>query len=471
MKRTIRKRIFMVNLFTVMLLMAITAMAFSFVARSYLKKDTFKQLDTIASRAENAMLMRHLHPFRIDNNNESEIVSSYIDLMRAMRAPSSTINAEYALIDKDNNIITPFSNFDDKPDKNEIEIIKKILMASRGMDHDITLHEKGIHYVAVIKPIKQANGTKLGTLLVYSNFNKINEMKSSINFILLIILSVSALAVLILSNYLSRRISQPLTALNSHIRKLSELNFSNSLDVPADNEIQELVHNINTMAVKLDTHNKSQKLFLQNASHEFRTPIMSIQSHAEGILYGVVDGSDAAKIILDESKRLTHMVEELLYLSRLDAIEEIYSQKAIDIKGLLMDLYHRMTSIAEINQISLKLDFCEENLYVIGDNDKLERCFSNVINNGIRYAQSYVSLKLKRFQEKVLLIITDDGPGIDENEKKQIFDRFYKGKKGNTGLGLAISKSIIEKHNGTILAQSTPEGAQFIVELPLVLEG
>jgi signal transduction histidine kinase len=68
----------------------------------------------------------------------------------------------------------------------------------------------------------------------------------------------------------------------------------------------------------------------------------------------------------------------------------------------------------------------------------------------------------------VRILFTDDGPGIDKDEENQIFNRFYKGKKGNTGLGLAISKSIIEKHNGSISAKNTTTGAQFIIELPAV---
>ncbi len=470
MKKTIRKRIFTVNLLTVTLLLIITAVAFNLVARSYLEKDTLRQLGNIASRTEKAVRIRPPHPFRMEYDTESDLVASFINLMLAMRAPSSTIHPDYALIDKDNNIITPFENFDNKPTESDVKIIKKFLALSQKKDNSkLTLHEKGVQYAAVIKPIQQANGTKLGTLVIYSSLDKVNELQSTINLFLLIILLVSAISVLLLSNYLSRRISEPLSTLNNHIRKLSELNFSNTLYVPADNEIQELVQNINTMAVKLDTHNKSQKLFLQNASHEFRTPIMSIQSHAEGILYGVVESPEAAQIILDESKRLTHMVEELLYLSRLDAIEEIYSQDLIDIKGLIKATCHRMASLAEINHVSLNLDFCEETLWVLGDHDKLERCLSNIISNDIRYAQSQVNLRLSCSQQQAQLTIFDDGPGLDENEENQIFDRFYKGKKGNTGLGLAISKSIIEKHKGTIIARSTSMGAEFIVELPLIV--
>lgn len=470
MKSTIKKRIFTSNLLTITLLLIITTIAFKFVVGTYLERDTLKQLNTIASRAENAMRLRPPHPFRNERSSESDLMQSYIALIMALRVSSSTINAEYGLIDANGSLITPFEDFDRKPSTSDIQILEEIesVHKAKGLD-EFVFSKNSTEYAAVLRPIKQMNGPAIGTLILYTNFDKSNEIQNSINLILLAILVVSAFLMLLLANYLSRGISTPLSALCSHIRQLSELNFSNTLYVPADNEIQELVQNINLMAQKLDTHNKSQKIFLQNASHEFRTPIMSIQCHAEGILYGVVDSREAAKIILEESKRLTHMVEELLYLSRLDAIEEVYTQDAIDITELIRATCKRLSAIAEENHTTIHMDFEKENLLVCGDSDKLERCFSNVMTNCIRYAESRVDIQVSGFPDKIRITVSDDGPGFEENEEKNIFNRFYKGKKGNTGLGLAISKSIVEKHHGTITARNTPDGAQFIIELPVTM--
>lgn len=469
MRTTIKKRIFTVNLLTVSILLVVTAVAFNLVARSYLIDDTIKQLRRIAARAEQVIFVSP-HPFRRTVNSETDQAQSYINLLLAMRLPSSSINAEYAFVDNENRVVTPFKRFDKKPSDSDLKVIDKIISYSRDKNAtEFTLYESGYQYAAVIKPITLQDGTRAGNLLIYSSLDKINEMQRTINLILFGILLVSAFLVLFLSNSLAKRISEPLSALNSHIKKMSELKF-NTFQVPADNEIQELVQNINIMAEKLDTYNKSQKIFLQNASHEFRTPIMSIQSHAEGILYGVIEGPEAARIIIDESKRLTHMVEELLYLSRLDAIEEVYHIENVDIKGLIQDICQRLMSISGMNHVALNMDFCESPAFISGDPDKLERCITNVISNCIRYAKSRVEIKLTKQTDKVIITISDDGPGFDKDEEKQIFKRFYKGKKGNIGLGLAISKSIVEKHRGTIEARNTDEGVQFIIELPAIRE-
>lgn len=469
MKRTIKRRIFTANLTVILLILVITAVAFNLVARSYLEQDTIKQLDIIASRAETVMNKRVPSPFVYIKGKEFELAKSFVNLLMALKGPSSTINADYALIDETGNILAPFASLDGMPTENDVYLIQKLLnYHATKNSNEITFRENGMEYAAVLKPLKYPAGNGIGKLLIYSSMDKINEMQRTMNIILIVILLAAAGIVILLSNYLSKEISAPLSMMGKHIKTLSELNFSDTLFVPADNEIQELVRNINTMAEKLDTHNKSQKLFLQNASHEFRTPIMAIQSHAEGILYGVVEGPEAARIILDESKRLTHLVEELLYLSRLDAIEEIYNQENIDINGLLKDTCQRMSTIANTNKISVSLNLPEECLWVSGDSDKLERCFANIINNCIRYASNQVKLELSKNNNKVRIMISDDGPGFDTDEENQIFNRFYKGKKGNTGLGLAISKSIIEKHSGKITALNTTAGAQFIIELPAV---
>jgi len=93
----------------------------------------------------------------------------------------------------------------------------------------------------------------------------------------------------------------------------------------------------------------------------------------------------------------------------------------------------------------------------------------NIISNCIRYADSIVELSLEIVEDnKALLTISDDGPGFDINDLPYIFERFYKGKKGNSGLGLAISKNVIKKHNGKITAENSASGALFIIELPII---
>ena len=223
------------------------------------------------------------------------------------------------------------------------------------------------------------------------------------------------------------------------------------------------------MSEKLETYDKAQKTFLQNASHEFRTPLMSIQSYAEGIKYNIISEKEGVEIILDETKRMTHLVEDLLYLSRLDAIEELYDFETIDLNEMIFCCTDRVNNIAIKSNIVINVNAPSSAYKIKGDREKLERALINILSNCIRYAESKIEISFKPTEKKKIIIeISDDGPGFNKEEINSIFDRFYKGNKGNFGLGLAITKNIIEKHEGTIKAANLQPGALFIIELPLI---
>jgi two-component system, OmpR family, sensor histidine kinase CssS len=267
---------------------------------------------------------------------------------------------------------------------------------------------------------------------------------------------------------MSKKISAPFSSLNNHIRSIAERNFETKLDMAVDDELQEFVNNINTMSDKLEIYDKAQKTFLQNVSHEFRTPLMSIQSYAEGIKYDVVDYKMAADVVIDESKRMTRLVEDLLYLSRLDAIEENYHFEKIEYNEFINNCIDRMHGISSKNNIMINNILPHRLITINADEEKLSRAVNNLISNCIRYAKTTIECNSKIIDDrKIKLTIKDDGPGFDENEIVSIFDRFYKGKKGNFGLGLAICRNVVLKHHGEISARNTESGALFEIILPV----
>jgi signal transduction histidine kinase len=182
-----------------------------------------------------------------------------------------------------------------------------------------------------------------------------------------------------------------------------------------------------------------------------------------------VEKDNASDIIIDETKRMTHLVEDLLYLSRLDTIEESYHFENLNFSELINSCIERMNGIAIKNNINITSDIGTGDLVINGDFEKLSRAFTNIIGNCIRYAKSTIHVSSKLVEGNTIeTIISDDGPGIDQNELPNIFERFYKGKKGHFGLGLAISKNVVEKHNGTISAENSSNGAIFKVVLKVL---
>jgi signal transduction histidine kinase len=278
---------------------------------------------------------------------------------------------------------------------------------------------------------------------------------------------LSSLIILIFSSLAAKKISAPFSSLNNHIRAIAERNFCTKVDVNVDDELRDFANNINIMSEKLETYDKAQKTFLQNASHEFRTPLMSIQSYAEGIKYGVLDDTNSAlDIIISETKRLSNLVEELLFLSRLDSIEENFHFNVINFNELIKSSAERMKALAIQKNITFDLKLSNDELNISADEEKLERAISNIISNCLRYAKSNITICSRISDNNIELYISDDGPGFDEADLPNLFTRFYKGKKGNFGLGLAITKSIIEKHNGKITAENTGNGAKYVIFIP-----
>jgi signal transduction histidine kinase len=258
-------------------------------------------------------------------------------LDRSLREPLSVLNADYILLDSNTKVITPPQEDYYKPSDSIINKVTnefgKLKDTKNERYMNFTL--SGTEYIAIIKPVSDKNSFGLGWIIVYSSLQKVNQLKWGINAILFAILILSALIIAAFSSLAAKKISAPFSSLNRHIGAIAERNFGTKIHMPVDDELQEFVNNINIMSEKLESYDKAQKTFLQNASHEFRTPLMSIQSYAEGIKYNVTDSAASADIIIDESKRLTQLVENLLYLSRLDAIEENYCFVTLDYNELL----------------------------------------------------------------------------------------------------------------------------------------
>ena len=209
-----------------------------------------------------------------------------------------------------------------------------------------------------------------------------------------------------------------------------------------------------------------QQTFFQNASHELKTPLMAIQGYAEGIQAGVMDAGGAADVILEESDRMTELVEELLDISKIDMGRQRLTLSETDIRELLYDGIRAVEPIAA-GGITIVPDFPEEPVMVSCDDTQLRRAVTNILSNGVRYARSELRLTCRADKRHVTIRIQDDGDGIAEEDLPHIFDRFYMGRSGKSGIGLALAKEIIHLHRGTIRAYNGETGAVFEISIPV----
>ena len=210
-----------------------------------------------------------------------------------------------------------------------------------------------------------------------------------------------------------------------------------------------------------------QQTFFQNASHELKTPLMAIQGYAEGIQAGVMDTGSAAEVILEESDRMTELVEELLDISKIDMGRQQLALSEMDIRELLYDSIRAVESAAAASGITIAPDFSEEPIMVKCDDTQMRRAVTNILTNGLRYAHSQLCLTCWPDKRNVIIRIQDDGDGIAEGDLPHIFERFYMGKSGKSGIGLALTREIIHLHKGTIHAYNGDTGAVFEISIPV----
>lgn len=210
-----------------------------------------------------------------------------------------------------------------------------------------------------------------------------------------------------------------------------------------------------------------QRQFFQNSSHELKTPLMSIQGYAEGIETGVVDPQKSAEIILQESDRMTKLVEELLSISKIDAKRLNLKFEVTDLREILYDCLRTVEPTQKEAGVEITPIFCESPVFVSCDENQLSRAVTNILFNGIRHCRGEVEISCFTRGKNCVVRVLDNGEGLDENDLPHIFDRFYTGKNGNTGIGLALASEIVHLHKGKITAENEKSGAAFEIELPL----
>src|SRR5690625_492996 len=288
------------------------------------------------------------------------------------------------------------------------------------------------------------------------------------NFIvsLSIVFLVGAVVAVILSYFLTRKLVTPLSRLKRQLKKIENRQFDDIERIKATGEIKEVEQSVYDMAEELQRYMNSQQAFFQNASHELKTPLMTIQGYAEGIRDHVFDATDSEQgleIMVTEVNRLKKIINEMILLAKLDSEQNVNQTESVQVSNLIDQVIERTLPL--INEKEIELHHVVDDAVVIFvDEEKLLRALLNITINGIRYANKVVKITVLKQKKMAKIMIEDDGEGISEDILPHVFHRFVKGKDGETGLGLAISHAIVEQNGGKIIVQKSElGGAKFVL--------
>ena len=298
-------------------------------------------------------------------------------------------------------------------------------------------------------------------------------------------------------NYLRKQIqkigeSETITTGNNYEEKINGLN--NILEelsakekfFKINNDVYELYVDIIFALKKLLNELNTAKIFkinrnefLGNVTHELRTPIFAIQLSLETLLDGAVNdekvNKDFLKRALNQTTRLTELVDDLIEISRLEAGTKI-SRRYFEINRFVFNIVNELLDLSQKNKVNILVDSeVNEKTQVFGDEERLKQVIVNLIDNAIKYTNEdgKIIIKIVKVDKEINISISDNGVGIPKEDLPRIFERFYRVDKtrsrdmGGSGLGLSIVKHILELHNSPIKVESEEgKGTRFEFNLP-----
>lgn len=234
-------------------------------------------------------------------------------------------------------------------------------------------------------------------------------------------------------------------------------------------DVQEWAEQKKTEIEILQQNEAYRKEFLQNLSHELKTPIFAIQGYVHTLIGGALDNQEVNKKFLASTSRnidrLVNLVDDLDEISKLESGEQLLYRENFIIQDLIKDVFESLAIKSDEKQMKMQIKKgCELPLTVSADKEKIRQVLINLIDNAIKYGKQNGTIEGSAYKiegRKILVEISDDGLGIPEEHLGRIFERFYRTdaarsrKVGGSGLGLSICKHIIEAHEQTIHVRST----------------
>jgi signal transduction histidine kinase len=283
------------------------------------------------------------------------------------------------------------------------------------------------------------------------------------------LLAMSALVVAMMA----RRALRPVEQIRTQVSTISTSDLSRRVPVPLGNdEISRLAKTMNEMLERLQHSTEQQRRFVGDASHELRSPLASLRAQLEVSTLERADKTWAITVrdMLIDHDRIDRLVRDLLLLARFDAHEPL-TLEPLDLGYLVRrEVSRRLPTPA----VTITVD--ADNVLIAGHDDSVSRIVRNLVDNAERHAATQVRISVHARSEKAVeLVVEDDGPGIPEEERERVFQRFTRldgaraSDDGGSGLGLAIVADLIAVHQGRISIEPSTKGARFVATFPILV--
>ena len=417
----------------------------------------------------------------------SKFISNYLDeinisnsdiLNNVCKNIGNDTNTRITIIDYDGNVLgdsdkDPLSmDLHTGEFRQEIKLAKSTASYGSSVRFSETIQEQ-MMYLAYPYNIN-------GQSIIIRTSLSINDLNKKINNLylnLFLALLIISLATLLISYYLSRRLTAPIKNVENISYKYSKGDFSSRLNEFSVVEFNNLAKSLNKMASELDKLEGIRKEFVSNVSHELKTPITSIKGYIEILEDMIKDKSQRKylKIMNTNSDRLNNIIDDLLILSRIENVDNTKGLKfkLAPLSNVIDSVVSECAALIDSKEIEIFVN-CSNDILINQNSMMMHQALSNLLNNSIKYSQdkSKIYFIVEDTDSYTSIEVKDEGIGINPKHFERLFERFYRVDEsrsrdiGGTGLGLAIVKHIILLHNGTIDVQSKEGyGTSFIIKI------
>ena len=341
--------------------------------------------------------------------------------------------------------------------------------------------EKINGWLNTISDARLANQNEIEkSLLSINNRGKLSVRNGLIGMGITIIAGLSA------ALFLSQSIIKPLKKLKYALKNLSTEKDPEEIHINRKDEFGDLAKAFNDMGRQLKEEEELRSEFIATLSHEIRTPLASIRESVNMILEGVLGATNEKQtkfleIAKSEITRINDLLNHLLQVSHLDSDSRKVTPVLIDPNKLVLEVSRGLIPTAKAKSVSMKLHKMAEPPVLIGVKKELQQVLFNLLDNAIKFSPKggEISINLSLNDEKDMLVyqVSDEGPGITDQEQSLIFSKYYRAKNARNhmdgvGLGLSISKRIIQFHGGEIYVKNNQEkGCSFYCSLPCEIAG
>lgn len=279
---------------------------------------------------------------------------------------------------------------------------------------------------------------------------------------------------------LARQVAYPVRRLTAASEAMARGDFDQRVEVDRDDEIGRLARSFSAMARRVGERDTQMRALLANVSHDLKTPMTSITGYAQSLGDGTAGASDTeriANVIREEAEHVNRLLGDLLYLAEIDAGQVLPRREEVSLEVLLARCVRRIEPVAREKRMDITADVDPDAMLRGVDAEKLERAFTNVLDNAAKFTPAGGGITVRGAREEQMGVaatfveVTNSGTPIPDDDLPQLFDRFFRGDRsrrtsGGSGLGLAIAKELVELHGGRISAANGPGSVTVSIRLP-----